>query len=366
MTAPFEPGSVFKTITLAAALETTNLKPQTIIPCGNGSITLFGRTIHDHNSYPSLPMEDVLARSSNIGAINVGLRVGDANMFEYVHRFGFGKRTGIQLPGESPGLLRPLKKWQKSSIGSIAMGHEISVTSVQLAQACSVIANGGNLVRPKMVMSAKTDPPVRVLRPETAFTMRRMMEGVVIKPFGTGYKYAHIPGYTSAGKTGTAQIYDFKSHLYTHLYNASFMGFAPVTDPAVVVVVTVNGAAGKAGYGGPASAPAFREVAAAALRLLNVPQDKPDEAPAETTDGESDDNDLAIADLSPSVPEPLEYDGPKAPDFVGMTMRDVVQRSAGEGIAVDFAGRTGVVRSQIPPPGYPLPVGQRIRVQLGR
>ncbi len=366
VTAPFEPGSVFKTITLTAALETTNLKPQTIIPCGNGSMTLFGRTIHDHNSYPSLPMEDVLARSSNIGAINVGLRVGDANMYEYVHRFGFGKRTGIQLPGESGGLLRPLKKWQKSSIGSIAMGHEVSVTSVQLAQACSVIANGGRLVHPKIVMSTKTDPPVQVLRPETAFTMRRMMEGVVIKPYGTGYKYAHIPGYTSAGKTGTAQIYDFKSHVYTHLYNASFMGFAPVTDPAVVVVVTVNGAAGTAGYGGPASAPAFREVAAAALRLLNVPQDKPDETPESTDDAEADENDVALVDLSPTVPEPPVFIGPKAPDFVGMTMRDVVQRSAGEGIPVDFAGRTGVVRSQIPAAGYPLPVGQRIRVQLGR
>src|ERR1700738_5106376 len=110
--------------------------------------------------------------------------------------------------------------------------------------------------------------------------MRRMMEGVVIKPNGTGHKYAQIPGYTSAGKTGTAQIYDVKSHVYTHLYNASFMGFAPVTNPAIVVVVTVNGASGMAGYGGPSAGPVFREVAAAALRLLNIPKDLPDDEPS--------------------------------------------------------------------------------------
>src|SRR5258708_30939813 len=114
--------------------------------------------------------------------------------------------------------------------------------------------------------------PVRVLKPETAITMRRMMEGVVIKTYGMAHKYARIPGYTSAGKTGTAQIFDNRTHQYTHYYNASFMGFAPVTNPAIVVVVTVNGTQGLSGYGGPTSAPAFREVTAGALRMLGVPE----------------------------------------------------------------------------------------------
>lgn len=369
---PFEPGSVFKVITISAALETTNIRPSTVVSCGNGSLTLFGRTIHDHNSYPSLPVEDVLARSSNIGAINIGLRVGDANMFEYVRRFAFGKRTGIGLPGESAGIVRPLKRWQKSSIGSVAMGHEVSVTSVQLAQACSIIANGGYLVRPRIVVGAKTETPVQVLKPQTAITMRRMMEGVVLKPYGTGHNYVKIHGYTSGGKTGTAQIFDQKSHTYTHLYNASFMGFAPVTDPAIVVVVTVNGASGLAGYGGPASAPVFSEVAAAALRLLDVPRDLPDEVLPQLTEGKVDANDLALTDWSTpvgpvEVEASMQLSGPLAPSFLNMTMRDVVQHSAEQGIPVDFAGRnTGLVRSQRPLPGEPLGPGQRVRVNLGQ
>ncbi|MBV8818783.1 MAG: transpeptidase family protein [Acidobacteriaceae bacterium] len=399
VTAPFEPGSVFKVITVSAAMETTRLRPASIVSCGNGTIKLFGRVIHDHNSYASLPVEDVLARSSNIGAINIGIQVGDANMHRYVQAFGFGKRTGIPLPGEDSGVVRKLKHWQKSSIGSVAMGHEVSVTSVQLAQAASVIANGGYLVRPKLIAGAKTPQPVQVLRPETAITMRRMMEGVVIKPWGTGYRYCRIPGYTAAGKTGTAQIYDNKAHVYTHFYNASFMGFAPVTNPAVVVVVTVNGATGLAGYGGPSAGPVFREVAGAALRLLNIPKDLPDDVPpVQLTGVKASDNDLALSELTSSVPHPLaevadsgqrifsgsedEDDdspprspvtvgpmptvvGPKAPNFLGMTIRDVMQESSEKGIPVVFVGAgTGLVRSQIPGPGEALPAGERVRVTV--
>ncbi|MDQ6705431.1 MAG: transpeptidase family protein, partial [Acidobacteriota bacterium] len=392
VTTPFEPGSVFKVITIAAALETTNIRPQTVVSCGNGHLTLFGRTIHDHNSYASLPVEDVLARSSNIGAINIGLRVGDRNMFDYLHRFGFGLRTGLTLPGESGGQVRPLKRWQKSSIGSVAMGHEVSVTALQLARACSAIANGGYLVKPKLVLdgarlltaaastTANSDAPVRIIRPETANTMRQMMRGVVDKPYGTGYKYAHIPGYSSGGKTGTAQMIDPKTHTYTHLYNASFMGFAPVNDPAVVVVVTVNGSSGLAGYGGPASAPAFREVAAAALRLLNVPKDLPDSPLPDPRESEADDNDVALAELASSDPQPLAgendtalsgqrpfFTGPEVPDFRGMTMKDVIQKCAEAGLRVEFTGaRTGLVRSQSPVPGVMLPNETTIRVQMGR
>jgi cell division protein FtsI (penicillin-binding protein 3) len=389
VTTPFEPGSVFKVITISAALETTRLRPETIIPCGNGSITLFGRTVHDHNSYASLPMEDVLARSSNIGAINIGLKVGDARMHEYIRRFGFGRATGIPLPGESAGTVRALKYWQKSSIGSVAMGHEISVTSVQLAQAAAVIANGGLLVRPRLIADGPVQKPVKVLNPETAITMRSMMEGVVIKPYGTGHRYARIAGYTSGGKTGTAQIYDHKRREYTHLYNASFMGFAPVTNPAIVVVVTVNGTAGTAGYGGPTSAPVFRQVAASALRMLDVPKDIPDDVPADD-DVKADDNDVAISDLGSSLPLPLvptdevaksaldqryfspaapgapiPLAGPAVPDFRGKSVREAIQISAAQGIPVEYAG-SGVGRLQSPAPGTVLPAGERVRIQFGR
>jgi len=245
---------------------------------------------------------------------------------------------------------------------------------------------------------------------------------VVIKPYGTAHKYARIPGYTSAGKTGTAQIYDYRSHSYTHYYNASFMGFAPVTNPAIVVVVTVNGTQGLAGYGGPTSAPAFREVAAAALRMLDVPKDLPETLPSD--DGEqADENDVAIAGLGSALPPPLvqaedalsaddrpalsgqqaferpvlvsgqagaprmpvanaasdqriflaagntesgrDLAGPRVPDFQGKSLRDVIQESAALGLPLEFAG-AGIARMQSPEPGKILPTGQSIRVQFGR
>jgi cell division protein FtsI (penicillin-binding protein 3) len=400
VTAPFEPGSVFKVITLSAALEATRLRPETLINCGGGKITLFGRTIHDTHRYWDLSMEDVLARSSNIGAINIGLTVGQNKMYEYVRRFGLGQRTGIPLPGESPGLVRPLPRWEKTSVASVAMGHEVGVTALQLARACSVIANGGLLVKPRLIMDAPVAQPVRILKPVTAITMRRMMEGVVLKSYGTGHKYARIVGYTSAGKTGTAQIYDHRLHQYTHFYNASFAGFAPVTNPAIVVVVTVSGTDGQAGYGGPTAGPAFREVAAAALRMLDVPKDLPEMLPSQDDD-QADANDVAIAGLGSSIPPPLvqaedavaaddrpaasadsasdqrlflaargtnparDLAGPRVPNFRGKTLRDVIEESAALGIPVEFKGG-GIAQTQVPEAGGVLPVGQSVRVQFGR
>jgi len=398
VSAPFEPGSVYKVITLSSALETTHLRPESMINCGNGSINLFGRVIHDHSRYASLSMADVLARSSNIGAINIGLQVGDKNLYQYIRRFGFGKKTGLPLPGESSGMVRPLRVWQKSSIGSVAMGHEIGVTAVQLAQACTVIASGGFLLKPRLRMDEPKVDPIRVLRPETAITMRSMMEGVVIKPYGTGHKYARLIGYTSAGKTGTAQIYDNRIHQYTHLYNASFMGFAPVTNPRIVIVVTINGTEGTVGYGGPTSAPVFREVAAAGLRVMDVPKDLPEMVPDDHAP--ADENDVAIADLGSSIPPPLvqagnavaaddrpvasansaldqrifsvqgggssqDLAGPRVPNFQGKTVRNVIEQAAALGIPVEFTG-SGIARAQAPEPGAILPAGRWVRVQFGR
>lgn len=400
VTAPFEPGSVFKVITLSAALETTKLRPESIINCGGGKIVLPGRVVHDHNSYWELSMEDVLARSSNIGAINIGLTVGP-RLIDYVRKFGFGKKTGLPLPGESSGMVRrlPSGKGAIGSLASVSMGHEVGVTAVQLAQACSVIASGGMMIRPRLTLDTPVEKPVRVLKPETAITMRRMMEGVVIKPYGTAHKYARILGYTSAGKTGTAQIYDNRLHQYTHMYNASFMGFAPVTNPAVIVVVTINGTAGVSGYGGPVSAPVFREVAAAALRIRDVPKDLPEMLPS-TDDNQADASDVAIVDVGSSIPPPLVQppdaapaidrlaaaakvaldqrtfldgpansaaisDGARVPNFRGKTVRDVIQESAALGIPVEFTG-DGIARAQIPEPGEMLPLGRSVRIQFGR
>ncbi len=417
--APFEPGSVLKVVTLTSALETTNLTPDTMINCGHGSINLFGRIIHDDGAhrYSFLSMADVLAHSSNIGAIQIALKVGDRGLYSYERKFGLGRKTGVDLPGESAGMLRRVEQWSPSSIGSIAMGHEIGVTSLQLALAGAVIANGGMLVKPRLVLSRQkpggeeeflpAEKPHRIMAPETAIKMRQMMEGVVL--YGTGHRYATLKGYTSGGKTGSAQIYDFKTRAYTHHYNASFLGFAPVANPQIVVAVTVEGTShGEAGFGAPVAAPVFREVATSALRMLDVPKDLPDTV-VRASRGPINEDDLAIAGIGQpppqapdaasqandqvlqsrvvsSIPQPpvpadstahAESDldrrpflspvlaGPKVPDFRGMTLRAVLEKSAASGMQLEVSGN-GLAREQDPPPGTMLPPGQRVRVQFAR
>jgi cell division protein FtsI (penicillin-binding protein 3) len=381
---PFEPGSVFKTITLSAALETTNLTPDSPINCHMGILTIFGRTIHDSHVgvYGILPMSMVLAHSSNIGAIEVGLRVGQENMYDYVRRFGFGQRTGVTLPAESPGQLRKLARWQKGSLPSIAMGQEVSVTTLQLAQAACVIANGGLLVRPRLVMKKGNQvipavQPVRVIKPETAITMRQMMEGVVL--YGTGRLVAKLQGYSSGGKTGTAQIFDTATHHYTHTYNGSFMGFAPVTNPAIVVVATINGTHGEAGFAAPTAGPVFRAVTTEALRLLDVPHDLPDQEPptlvASAADAADDLADVSLTSDGVNILEDPDEDSPEAkaaaknaprvPNFRGMTMRDVFAEAAQKGYAIQPDG-SGIARVQFPPAGAVLHEGERIRVRFAR
>ena len=396
--APFEPGSVFKVITLSTALETTRLRPESIINCGNGSITIFGRVVHDHKSYSALSMANVLAFSSNIGAIRVGMEVGKENLEKYIRRFGFGRRTGIELPAEAPGIVR--KKWQPTTIGSIPMGHEIAVTSIQLAQAGSVIANGGFLIHPHLVFSKQAPgeakeivhfpPPTEVLQPKNVFTMREMMRGVITNVSGTGHRLK-VPGYTFGGKTGTAQIFDYKHHVYTHRYNASFLGFAPLVNPSVVVVVTVSGTTGEAGYGGSASGPAFDTVMASALRVTGVQPDMPEELEKEQlaldkvrekNKPKNDENDLALADLSEPLTEEdmrqavgdggldgvaaeAQPAGPKVPNFLGKTVRDVVEEAAERGIDVDLLG-DGMARAQSLPPGSPFSPGSHVKVRFAR
>ena len=380
---PFEPGSVYKVITLTAGLETTSLTPDTIINCGNGAITLFGRTIHEsHHGYGSIPMTMVLAKSSNIGAIQVGMRVGQANLYKYSQLFGIGERSGIELPAESKGRLR--KKWEKTSLASVSMGHEVMVTTVQLARACSVIANGGLLVKPTVILRRGNEtippaPPVRAIRPETAMTMRKMMEAVVLK--GTGTK-ARLDGYASAGKTGTGKIPDPVTHRYTHFYNATFMGFAPMTDPAIVVVVTVNHTRL---MGADASAPAFKAIAEEALRILNVPKDPTlvvADNTARPTVEKAEEDDAAIADLAADGAAVADDDGddapatlvasaasvpagPRVPNFQGKSMRAVVEEASEKGLSVLLDG-SGIARMQQPPPGSLLRPGERIRVQFAR
>lgn len=396
--APYEPGSVFKVITLSAALETTNLKPQTIIPCAGGVLRIFGRTIHDAESHGDLSMADVLAKSSNVGAVRIGMEVGAKNMYDYVRRFGVGQRTGVELPAESAGMLRPLRRWQRTSLASISFGHEVSVTTLQLARIGSVIASGGYLIHPHLVAWTQIPggpkvykhfpPPVRVLKPSTVATMRWMMHRVV-EPGGTAPQL-HLVGYSLAGKTGTAQIFDYAHHAYTHTYNASFMGFAPVDDPSILVVVTISGTKGVLGFGSMAAGPPFQTIATAALRLLEVRRDVPEEVEAleekQLAEQAKKNRDHPVRDLDDNAFADLEFPpdsgadasdsssasyvevaagGIKAPNFTGKTVQGVLEQAARDGLQVDLFG-DGLARAQEPAPGASLAPGEHVRVRFAR
>ncbi len=379
---PIEPGSVFKVFTIAAAIEEKLVKPATGYHCGNGKINLFGRIIHDHDPYGYLTVEDILAKSSNIGAIRVSQELGEKKFFDYIKLFGFGSRTGLPLPGESSGRVLRLSKWSKSSIGSVAMGHEIMATTAQLGQAVSVIANGGKLLKPRLVRQISApqlngyqlrrtsyeipaEPSQQILSPDTVVQMRKMMEHVVLN--GTG-KGAKIRGYSVGGKTGSAQIYDPKSKTYLHKYHASFMGFTPVNDPRLVTIITLNGSTK---YGGAVAAPVFSKVTESALRILNIPKDLPDD-PKSGPVIEVAVNDAPDAILTEETPvEEVETDSTitnsslVTPNFNGMTLRAVLEVAGKNGFRIDPSG-SGLVRSQIPAPGEPVAYGQKIKLRLGR
>src|SRR4029079_3402853 len=211
-----------------------------------------GRLVHDHHPYGLLTISEALAKSSNVAAIKLGLRVGDETMYEYITRFGFGSKTGIELPGETSGLIRKVERWQPSSIGSIAIGQEVGVTPVQVAAAYGTVANDGLRIAPHLIREIrdaagnvvyKTQPDQRrVVSTETAVALRGMLEGVTLH--GTAKK-AQLDGYSAAGKTGTAQKIDPKTHAYSPTkYIGSFVGFAPVSNPQVVIIVVIDEPAG--------------------------------------------------------------------------------------------------------------------------
>lgn len=278
----YEPGSTFKLVTISAALDENLTRPDEKFDCQMGSIVVFGRRIHDWHPFGVMPVSDILAHSSDVGAIKIALRLGDERMYKYIRAFGFGQQTGIELPGETRGLAKPLNRWSKVSIGAIAMGQEIGVSPLQLAAMVSSIANDGVLVGSRIV-AATTQPQNapqtisfhaaqerRAISPMTAALMRQMMQGVVLH--GTGKK-AILEGYSSAGKTGTAQKIDPATHTYSRTkYIASFAGFAPVNNPAIVCVVILDSPIG-GHHGGEVGAPVFNRIAQQVLEYLHTPHD---------------------------------------------------------------------------------------------
>ena len=278
----YEPGSTFKMVTVAAALDEKLTRPDELVDCQMGAIVVGGMRIRDHEKFGVIPVTDIIVHSSDVGAIKLGLRLGEERFDHYIRAFGFGSQTGIELPGETRGLAKPVSRWSKVSIGAISMGQEIGISAVQLVSMMSSIANDGIYTPPRViagVLPPKSVPqPVvfhpaaqkRVISTLTAAEMRKMLERVVL--FGTGKK-AILDGYSAAGKTGTAQKVDPNTGAYSKTkYIGSFAGFAPINSPAITVVVILDSAVGPH-QGGQVAAPVFERIAQQTLAYLNVPHD---------------------------------------------------------------------------------------------
>jgi len=397
----YEPGSVFKIVTLSAAIDQGITNPNEVIDCQNGAIYIAGHRIRDHKAYGDLTVSQILANSSDVGTIKIGLRLGAPKFYDYIRAFGFGQSTGVDLPGESRGMLRRIENWTPVSVGSISMGQEVGVTPVQMIAAVSAIANGGLIVRPHVVREQRhgnevTEPqeplPRRVIQETTAASMRRMLEGVVLN--GTG-KLAKLDGYTVAGKTGTAQKYDPETGRYsTHDLIASFVGFAPINTPAVTILVQLDSPAGQH-EGGQVAAPVFKRIAQQVLAYLDVPRDVPvageiSRGSRGQAAGEKDDNLKDVSDFDPaqapmaasvdetapaisesaSAPaapmvELAEGDGIPAPQLLGRTVRDATEQCLKMGLTPVLVG-TGIATEQSPEPGATIRRGSRITVKFSR
>lgn len=295
----YEPGSTFKLVTYSAALDSAGVKPTDMVDCQGGAMTMYGRTLHDDKDdhFGVVTVQYALEHSSDVGAAKMALKVGPDKFYQYMRGFGFGERSGVELPSETRGLLRAPKKWGSTSILSLSIGQEIGVTPVQLVTMVSAIANGGVYMPPHVLMEStdamKGDPRLkpaafhpsnqlpailpegahRVITEVTAATMRSMMRGIVVE--GTG-KAAALNGYSSGGKTGTAQKIDVATHTYSHTkLVASFAGIAPVSNPAISVAVVIDTPTVGSRYGAAVSAPVFAEVAQEVLEYLGVPHDQP-------------------------------------------------------------------------------------------
>ena len=392
----YEPGSTFKIVAFSAAIENKLVRVDDHIDCQMGAITVAGRVIHDHHPFGSLTIAEALAKSSNVGAIKLGLRVGDETMYDYIKRFGFGSKTGIELPGETSGLLRKVERWQPSSIGSIAIGQEVGVTPVQMVSAFGALANDGLRVAPHLIREVRNAEGAvvyraqpeqrRVISAETAIALRGMLEGVTLH--GTAKK-AQLDGYSAAGKTGTAQKIDPRTKAYSATkFVGSFVGFAPVSNPQVVIIVVIDEPAG-AYHGGDVAAPIFREVAEQILPNLGIMPDIETSSVPELVAQVNEDPERAAKmreeqaqseqQRQATMPT-VDSNGGRGgevvyavankkamlmPDLRGRSVRDVARTCAQLGLQVEARGE-GRVLKQSPSAGTEVSTGQLIYVDFGR
>jgi len=371
VTDPFEPGSTFKAILAAAALEEGVIRPDDRLYAENGAITLAGTTIRDWKKYGWLTFAEVLQNSSNVGSIKVGLALGRERYHRYMKAFGFGAVTGVGLAGESRGLLRDPQRWSALSLPTMSIGQEISVTALQLAAAFGAIANGGTLMQPRLVRATfdaegrevrRFEPRTvrQVISPETARTLTGLLVRVV--DGGTG-RFAAIPGYAVAGKTGTAQKLDPATKRYSHAPGVlSFVGFAPADDPRFVIFAMLDEPKTER-WGSEAAAPIFSAIGREALRYLEIaPHDVP---PVQIVTGPATETGApARVRLVSTAAEIVDADGTRRmPDLTGQTLRQALGVLEPLHVEVRLAGQGRVVR-QAPAPGEPLEAGTVARLTL--
>ena len=380
ITDPFEPGSTFKVILAAAALEEGVARPGDRFYGENGAITVANATIHDWKKYGWLTFTEVLQNSSNVGAIKIGLLLGKERYYKYITGFGFGAPAGLGLSGESRGQLRAPAQWSGLSLATMSIGQEISVTALQMVAAFAAIANGGRLMQPQIARAMMVDGQGRtavrgfeprvvrqVISPDTAHTLTQMMTAAVRE--GTGHNAA-IAGYEVAGKTGTAQKLDPATRRYSRAPGVlSFVGFVPADDPRLAMLVMLDEPRNEK-WGSEAAAPIFAAIGREALRYLNVPPR--DTAPVPIVRGEVAAALTAGAQsgqgLDASVVRPVSLEAAAEtsavmPRVEGLALRQAMQALSPFDVKLEISGR-GVVQSQSPAAGLPLVPGTLCRLTL--
>lgn len=362
----YEPGSTIKAFLLAAALEEGVVSPSTRFYCEEGKMRIADHIINDSSAHGELTVAEIVAFSSNIGAIKIGQKLGYPKFYDYLRKFGFGEETGLDTLGERTGYIRTISDARPVDQATIYFGQGMLSTSIQLATAMSAIANGGKLVRPYVVKAIKdqngrtlksTRPYIvrRVLSPSVARRVTRILEGVVQED-GTAPKAA-IEGFRVAGKTGTSQKVDPRTRTYSKRnYIALFVGFVPAGDPRLVILVMVDEPRGNA-YGGMVAGPVFSEVGTWALNDLNV------HPPLRFAEKDNPAGPLPVAEPAQKISEHILVDNGLLPNFKGQSMREVLRKGRALGLKVVLEG-TGLAVKQVPQPGSPLEETSLVKVRF--
>jgi len=368
----YEPGSTFKLVTASAAIEEKVITPGEIIDVSAGQIRFGSRVINDMYRYDPLSFTDVMVKSSNVGAIKVGLKLGPERLGLYIRRFGFGRPSSPDFPSESPGIVWNPSKLNDSALASVSMGYQVGVTPLQMAAAASVIANGGTLYEPHVVRATirngvRTPVPPKAVRrailPETAATLTAIMEAVVVD--GTA-KRAALPNFTVAGKTGTADKL-VNGRYSASQQNVSFVGFVPSRNPVMTVIVMVDSPRVGGDTGGVIAAPIFQRIADASLRQMGVTPTLNQPPPVMVARRSESPVTATAAALTPSVVTMTANmsDGGGLPDLRGLSARDALRELARLGMSAKMHG-AGVVIEQTPAPGSLIEPGAACTLVLDR